>query len=99
VIEKVTGQPYADYVRATVLTSWVCGLLAAHQWMVGTFPAQAQREVWWSNPDATFCGSYAPVNEAVAEGAGFRLSGRWGFPTDQIGSNRIGARSSMSIVS
>jgi alkylation response protein AidB-like acyl-CoA dehydrogenase len=47
--------------------------------MVGTFPAQAQREVWRSNPDATFCGSYAPVNEAVADGDGFRLSGRWGF--------------------
>jgi alkylation response protein AidB-like acyl-CoA dehydrogenase len=47
--------------------------------MVGTFAAQAQREIWGSNPDATFCGSYAPLNEAAAERAGFRLSGRWSF--------------------
>ena len=68
-----------ELASACASTSWVCGLLAAHQWMVGTFPAQAQREVWRSDPGATFCGSYAPVNEAVADGDGFRLSGRWGF--------------------
>ncbi len=68
-----------ELAGACASTAWVCGLLAAHQWMVGTFPAQAQREVWRSNPDATFCGSYAPVNEALADGGGFRLSGHWSF--------------------
>jgi resorcinol 4-hydroxylase (FADH2) len=68
-----------ELASACASTSWVCGLLAAHQWMVGTFPAQAQREVWANDPDATFCGSYAPVNEAVGDGNGFRLSGRWSF--------------------
>ena len=68
-----------ELAGACASTAWVCGLLAAHQWMVGTFPAQAQRDVWRTNPDATFCGSYAPVNEAVPDAGGFRLSGRWGF--------------------
>src|SRR6202048_28839 len=68
-----------ELAGACASTAWVCGLLAAHQWMVGTFPAQAQRDVWRTNPDATFCGSYAPVTEAVPDAGGFRLSGRWGF--------------------
>jgi len=68
-----------EMAGACASTAWVCGLLAAHQWLVGTFSAEAQHEVWHSNPDATFCGSYAPVNEAIAVGGGFRLSGRWAF--------------------
>ena len=42
-------------------------------------PAEAQDEAWGSNPDATFCGSYAPVNEARAAHGGYRLNGRWSF--------------------
>ncbi len=68
-----------EVAGACASTAWVCGLLAAHQWMVGTFSAQAQHEVWHNNPDATFCGSYAPVNEALADRGGFRLTGRWAF--------------------
>src|SRR5262249_20869201 len=68
-----------EMAGACASTAWVCGLLAAHQWLVGTFSAEAQHEVWHSSPDATFCGSYAPVNEAIAVGGGFRLSGRWAF--------------------
>jgi alkylation response protein AidB-like acyl-CoA dehydrogenase len=65
--------------RACASTSWVCGLLAAHQWMLGLFPARAQHEIWGSHPDATLCGSYAPVCLAVAERDGYRLDGRWSF--------------------
>jgi alkylation response protein AidB-like acyl-CoA dehydrogenase len=75
----IVAELMMELAGACASTAWVCGLLAAHQWMVGTFPAEAQREVWKSDPDATFCGSYAPVNEALADRGGFRLSGRWGF--------------------
>ena len=68
-----------ELAGACASTAWVCGLLAAHQWMVGTFPAEAQREVWAVDPGATFCGSYAPVNEALPGAGGYRLTGRWGF--------------------
>ena len=30
--------------RSCASTSWVCGLLSAHQWMLGLFPARAQHE-------------------------------------------------------
>src|ERR1700722_10348360 len=65
--------------RGCASTSWVCGLLAAHQWMLGLFPARAQHEIWGSNPHATLCGSYAPACLAVSERNGYRLHGRWSF--------------------
>jgi resorcinol 4-hydroxylase (FADH2) len=65
--------------RACASTSWVCGLLSAHQWMLGLFPERAQHEIWDGNPDATLCGSYAPACRAVAAPGGYRLTGRWSF--------------------
>ena len=68
-----------EMAGACASTAWVCGLLSAHQWLVGLFPAEAQSDVWGSNPGATFCGSYAPINEAAVASGGFRLNGRWSF--------------------
>jgi alkylation response protein AidB-like acyl-CoA dehydrogenase len=65
--------------RACASTSWVCGLLSAHQWMLGLFPARAQEEIWGSDPGNTLCGSYAPACLAAAEPGGYRLKGRWSF--------------------
>ena len=65
--------------RACASTSWVCGLFAAHQWMLGLFPARAQEEIWGGNPGANLCSSFAPACLAVAEADGFRLKGRWSF--------------------
>jgi alkylation response protein AidB-like acyl-CoA dehydrogenase len=47
--------------------------------MLGLFAAEAQADVWGQNPDALLCGSYAPACAAVADGDGYRLSGRWSF--------------------
>jgi len=68
-----------ELAAACASTAWVFGLLAAHQWMVGLFPAQAQEDAWGTSPDATFCGSYAPINEARPERDGYRPNGRWSF--------------------
>jgi alkylation response protein AidB-like acyl-CoA dehydrogenase len=57
---------------------WVFSLGVTHQWLVATFPRQAQDE-YWSEPDAIAAGSYAPVGKAIAVEGGYRLSGRWGF--------------------
>ncbi|VCU67976.1 Flavin-dependent monooxygenase, oxygenase subunit HsaA [Pigmentiphaga humi] len=65
--------------RNCASTAWVCGLLAAHQWLVASFPAQAQQDVWGSNADALLCGSYAPAARAQAVPGGYRLSGKWSF--------------------
>ncbi len=65
--------------RACASTAWVCGLLAAHQWLLAGLPVKAQRDVWDNDSDALLCGSYAPACKAVADGGGYRLTGRWAF--------------------
>jgi alkylation response protein AidB-like acyl-CoA dehydrogenase len=59
-------------------TGWVFGLGIVHQWLLATFPKQAQDE-YWSDPDAIAAGSYAPVGKALAVDGGYRLSGNWSF--------------------
>jgi alkylation response protein AidB-like acyl-CoA dehydrogenase len=68
-----------DMAEACASTSWVCGLLSAHQWAAALFPAEAQHDIWGSDPDATLCGSYAPISEAAEVSGGYRLTGRWSF--------------------
>ena len=60
-------------------TGWVYGLYAAHQWLVASFPEQAQHDVWDADPDAALCGSYAPAGKAEAVEGGYVLNGRWLF--------------------
>ncbi len=68
-----------DVGSACTSTGWVCGLGAAHQWLVATFPLQAQHDVWDADPDTIVCGSYAPSGTIVPVESGFRASGRWMF--------------------
>jgi alkylation response protein AidB-like acyl-CoA dehydrogenase len=68
-----------EIAKSCAATAWVCGLLAAHQWLLASFPAQAQHDVWDADPEALLCGSYAPVAKAIAVDGGYRLSGRWSF--------------------
>jgi alkylation response protein AidB-like acyl-CoA dehydrogenase len=68
-----------DLAKVCASTAWVGGLLSAHQWLIASFPEQAQRDVWDANPDALACGSYAPASKAVASDGGYVLTGRWSF--------------------
>jgi resorcinol 4-hydroxylase (FADH2) len=68
-----------EVASACASTAWVCGLLAAHQWLLASYPIEAQHDVWDDNPDALLCGSYAPAATAVRALGGYRLSGRWSF--------------------
>jgi alkylation response protein AidB-like acyl-CoA dehydrogenase len=68
-----------EIAKSCAATAWVCGLLAAHQWLLASFPAQAQHDVWDADPEALLCGSYAPVAKALGVEGGYRLSGRWSF--------------------
>lgn len=65
--------------RYCASTAWVCGLLAAHQWLLAGFPAAAQDDVWGADPNALMCGSYAPAAKATVQAGGYRLSGNWSF--------------------
>jgi alkylation response protein AidB-like acyl-CoA dehydrogenase len=68
-----------ELAKSCASTAWVAGLLAAHQWLIASFPEQAQRDVWDESPDAVACGSYAPAAKAIPADGGFRLNGRWSF--------------------
>ena len=68
-----------ELAKACASTAWVAGLLAAHQWLLASFPAEAQHDVWDRDPNAVLCGSYAPAAKAVAALGGYRMSGRWSF--------------------
>jgi resorcinol 4-hydroxylase (FADH2) len=68
-----------EIAKSCASTSWVCGLLAAHQFLIASFPAEAQHDVWSGNPDAVACGSYAPIMRADSAPGGYRLTGRWSF--------------------
>jgi alkylation response protein AidB-like acyl-CoA dehydrogenase len=68
-----------DLAKACASTAWVGGLLAAHQWLIASFPERAQHDVWDQNRDAVACGSYAPAAKAIVSEGGYSLSGRWSF--------------------
>jgi alkylation response protein AidB-like acyl-CoA dehydrogenase len=76
---RLLAELITDIAGACASTAWVCGLLSAHQWLVGLFPSEAQEEVWAGDPGAVLCGSYAPTTDALADAGGFRLNGRWAF--------------------
>lgn len=72
----------AEIGRGCGSTAWCYGLGAVHQWLVGTFPLEAQQEVWDDDPGALVCGSYAPVVKAIAVDGGFRIRGKWSFASN-----------------
>lgn len=63
--------------RGCASSAWGCSLGAIHQWMLGTFPLQAQEDVWGANPDHIMCGSYAPAVKAEAADGGYMAQGKW----------------------
>jgi resorcinol 4-hydroxylase (FADH2) len=68
--------------RGCTSSAWGCSLGAVHQWVLGTFPAQAQDDVWGPNPDAILCGSYAPVAMAESVEGGYLVKGNWKFASN-----------------
>lgn len=58
-------------------TAWVGTLLNVCAWMTGTFPQQAQDEVWGEDPGALVCGVLAPTAETRKVEGGHQVSGRW----------------------
>lgn len=68
-----------DISKSCASTGWVYGLYAAHQWLVASFPIEAQRDVWALDPDTVVCGSYAPAGKAISTPGGYRITGRWAF--------------------
>ncbi len=60
-------------------TGWVASVLGVHPWHVGLFPAQAQQDIWGTDPGTRISSSYAPTGTARIADGGYALSGRWSF--------------------
>ena len=61
-------------------TSWCYCIWAAHSWLVGFWPLEAQQEVFGNSPDVLCSSSLNPGTSTLEKAAGgYRLSGRWEF--------------------
>ena len=72
----------SELARGCTSSAWGCSLGAIHQWLVGTFPEQAQEDVWHRDPSAIVCGSYAPATMAERADGGYLVQGRWHFASN-----------------
>ena len=90
----------AELGRGCPSTSWCYGLWAAHAWLVGYWPLQAQEEVYGDGPDV-LCSSSLNPGKSTCEpvAGGYRLSGRWEFSSGcdsaswvMVGAPNIGER-------
>jgi 3-hydroxy-9,10-secoandrosta-1,3,5(10)-triene-9,17-dione monooxygenase len=59
--------------------AWVYAVLGEHQWIIASYPEQAQIDVWGDDPEAVACSSLAPREAARHVPGGWRLSGRYPF--------------------
>lgn len=76
----------AEIARGCPSTSWVATILSAMSWLAGTFPDEAQEEIFASR-DPRISGVFSPTGTAVAVDGGYRVSGRWGYNTGGHGSD------------
>src|SRR6266516_1788513 len=61
-------------------TAWVLANLAAHHWLLGMWPQQAQDEIWGESPDNLIGSALIfPRGRAKRVDGGYRITGRWPF--------------------
>jgi 3-hydroxy-9,10-secoandrosta-1,3,5(10)-triene-9,17-dione monooxygenase len=76
----------AEVARGCASASWVATILSAMSWLAGTFPDEAQEEVFASG-DPRISGVFSPTGTAVRRNGGFVVNGRWGYNTGGHGSD------------
>jgi alkylation response protein AidB-like acyl-CoA dehydrogenase len=60
-------------------SAWVYAVLGEHQWLLASFPRQAQVDVWGDDPRALASSSLAPRTVAERVAGGWRLNGQYPF--------------------
>jgi len=60
-------------------SGWVYAVLGEHQWLLASYPLQAQVDIWGDNPHAVASSSLAPRTTAERTAGGWRLSGSFPF--------------------
>jgi len=60
-------------------SAWVYAVLGEHQWIIASYPEEAQLDVWGDDPEAVASSSLAPRAAAKRVAGGWRLSGCYPF--------------------
>jgi len=60
-------------------SGWVYAVLGEHQWLLASYPLQAQIDVWGDDPQALASSSLAPRATAERTAGGWRFSGQYSF--------------------
>jgi 3-hydroxy-9,10-secoandrosta-1,3,5(10)-triene-9,17-dione monooxygenase len=60
-------------------SAWVYAVLGEHQWLLASYPEQAQIDVWGDDPTALASSSLAPRSVAARVAGGWRVSGQYPF--------------------
>jgi 3-hydroxy-9,10-secoandrosta-1,3,5(10)-triene-9,17-dione monooxygenase len=60
-------------------SGWVYAVLGEHQWLLASYPLQAQIDIWGDDPRAVASSSLAPRATAERTSGGWRLSGQYSF--------------------
>jgi 3-hydroxy-9,10-secoandrosta-1,3,5(10)-triene-9,17-dione monooxygenase len=73
----------AEAARGCASSGWALSITAAHSWIFGMFPRQAQDEFWNPDPQRTLASSFLAVQPTLtSQSGGIRLSGRWRFSSN-----------------
>ena len=68
-------------------SGWVYAVLGEHQWLLASYPEQAQIDIWGDEPNAVAASSLAPRATAERIGNGWRLSGLHPFSSGSTYAN------------
>lgn len=69
----------AELAHSCSAASWVLMVCVAHDYIIGRFPEECQKEVYEGDADNLLAGALAPQGTVERVGGGWRLSGRWQF--------------------
>ena len=75
---RVMLEMVSECARGCSSAAWVLMVSTGHDWIMASFPEQAQDEVW-ADPNLVSAGSLAPAGVIERCEDGWSLSGRWGF--------------------
>jgi alkylation response protein AidB-like acyl-CoA dehydrogenase len=69
----------AELAQACSAASWVLMVCVAHDYIVGRFPEECQKEVYEGDADNLIAGALSPQGGIERVKDGWRLNGRWQF--------------------
>jgi hypothetical protein len=76
----------AELARGCPSSSWAATILSAMSWLAGTYPDEAQAEIF-ADGDPRISGVFSPTGTAHPKQGGFVVNGKWGFNTGGQGSH------------